>query len=180
MTTAKKATAADTLTALDEAVAVSKQTVENVVKAGADAASKGYEKAVALSKEQMDAAVKAGDGALKRYEDVLSFQKDTLDAFVASSTILVKGWQDVTKAMIGFAQASVDDGIAHSKTVTGVKSVHELIELNQGFAKTSMDKAVTETSKLSEMSMALLKDASAPLSGRFEVALDKFMKPVAA
>jgi len=181
MTAAKKTTTAtDTLKAVDEAVNVTKQTVESVVQAGTDAASKSYEQAVAASKEHVDAAVKAGETAFRNYEELVAFGKDTMDAMIKSSTIVLKGWQDMTRAVMGFAQASLDESIAHSKKVSGVKSVHELVELNQGFAKTGLDKAVAETSQISDMAMKLLEEAAAPLSDRVDVAVEKFIKPIAA
>lgn len=145
-----------------------------------EAVAKGYEKAVAMSQEQIEAAAKAGEAMMKRYEDMLSVTKDTVDAMVKSGTIVARGWQDVTKVMMGFAQSSVEDGFAHTRAVSGVKSVHELIELNQGFARTGMDKAIAETGKLSELSLKVVEDAAVPLNGRIEVVMDKLLKPVAA
>lgn len=177
--TANGAVNGDAMKAFEDVVASSKQTAENVMKVTSDAAAKGYEKAVAMSQEQVEAATKAGEAAMKRYEDLLVVTKDTVDAMVKSGTIMAKGWQDVTKAMMGFAQSSVEDGFAHTRAVSGVKSVHELIELNQGFAKTGMDKAIAETNKLSELSLKVVEEASVPLNGRVEIVMDKLFKPVA-
>lgn len=180
MTTTKNAAVnADAMKAFEDVVAASRQTAENVAKVSSEAAAKGYEKAVTMTQGQMEAATKAGEAVMKRYEDLLALSKDSVDAAVKSGTIFAKGWQDVTKAMLGFVQSSVEDSFAHTRAVTGVKSVHELIELNQGFAKSGMDKAISESAKISEMSIKLAEEAAGPLSGRIEVALDKLMKPVA-
>lgn len=181
-TPAAAATAATegTLKAFDEAVAASKTTVENAVKATTEAASEHYEKAVSLTKEQVEAAVKAGDGLVKQAEDLTSFNRETLDLVVKSSTLLVQGWQDVAKSAMATLQASIEESIAHSKAVASAKSIHELVELNQTFAKTSVEKAIAEATRLSETSTKLLEEASKPLAGRFEQGIEKFVKPLAA
>lgn len=181
MTTATKTqnVNGDALKGIEDIIASSKQNAESVLKATSEAATKSYEKAVAMSQEQVEAATKAGEAAMKRYDDLLAVTKDTVDAMVKSGTIAAKGWQDVTKAMMGFAQSSVEEGFAHTRAITGVKSVHELIELNQGFAKAGMDKAMAEGNKISEMSMKVVEEASVPLNGRMEVVMDKLLKPAA-
>lgn len=180
MTTATKTPVnGDAMKAFEGVIASSRQTTENVMKVTSDATAKSFEKAATMSQEQMEAATKAGEAAMKRYEDLLSATKDTVDAMVKSGSIMAQGWQDVTKAMMGFARSSVEDTFAHGRAVGGVKSVHEFIELNQGFAKAGFDKAIAETGKISEMSMKVVEEAATPLNGRIEVVMDKLMKPVA-
>src|SRR3970282_1719739 len=91
MTTAKKITTAKAAhQPVEAALAAGKETIETVVKAGAEAASKGVERAVAARRETVTAAVKAGTEAFKSYEDIVSFGKDNVDAVVKTNAILVK------------------------------------------------------------------------------------------
>ena len=69
---------------IEAAVAAGKK--EIVVKASADAATKGVNKAIAMSKEQFNTAAKAGTEVLKSYEDVVGFGKESIDAVVDAHT----------------------------------------------------------------------------------------------
>ena len=53
-----KPSAQDSADAIEATVVAGKETVDTVVKAGTDAAAQGVEKAVAMSQEQIAAAVK--------------------------------------------------------------------------------------------------------------------------
>ena len=174
-----KTPVADATTQIEDAVAVSKDTIENVVKASADAASKGYEKAVAVTKEQVDVAVKAGTAAFRGYEDVIQFNKETVEALLQSGTVFARGFQDLSKNMLNLAQASFDESVAASKAITGVKSLKELIDLQSGYAKSNFDKIVAEGSKLSEFSAKVTEEAIGPLNSRFNAAVERLIKPAA-
>ena len=60
---------------------------EIVVKVSADIATKGIEKAIAMTEEQVNAAAKAGTEVLKSYQDVLGFGEENIDAVVTANVI---------------------------------------------------------------------------------------------
>jgi phasin family protein len=186
MATMKKTTAAATAAAnaaatqIDEAVAAGTQTIETAVKASAEAVNKGYERAVSLTKENVEAAVKAGSTAFKGYEDVILFNKENVDAVVKSSTIFVKGVQDVSKSFFALTQLSFEEGVALSKTLLGAKTIQDVVEVQSTLVKTSFDKAMAESGRISEMSMKVAEEAFAPINDRMSVAMQRVMKPIAA
>ncbi len=186
MATIKKTTAAAAAAAtaaatqIDEAVAAGTQTIETAVKASAEAVNKGYERAVSITKENVEAAVKAGSTAFKGYEDVILFNKENVDAVVKSSTIFVKGFQDVSKSIFALTQLSFEEGVAMSKTLLGAKTIQDVVEVQSALVKTSFDKAMLEGGKLSEMSIKVAEEAFAPINDRMSVAMQKVMKPLAA
>ncbi|BAE49925.1 magnetic particle membrane specific GTPase P16 [Paramagnetospirillum magneticum AMB-1] len=160
-------------------MAASKEAVETVVKASSDAAAKGYDKAVAISKEQVEAAVKAQTAAYKGYEDVLSQAKENVEAFVKAGTILTKGLQDITKAFVGLTQASIEEQVAASKALLGVKSLQEFIDLQTDLTKSGVDKLVTESTLLAEQSVKLVEETLAPINDRVTATVDKLVKAAA-
>lgn len=176
----KAAPAAKVTEQVEAAVTASKETVEAAVKAGTDVAAKSYEKAVAMTQEQVDAAVKAGTEVFQNYEDIVTFNKDNVDAVMQSGSLLVKGVQDINKVMFGLAQASMEDSVAATKALFGCTSFAEAIKVQSDFAKSSYDKAVTESRKLTDLSAKVAETAAGPLGARVEVALEKFTKPLAA
>lgn len=187
MTTAKKTNTPPTIDVAEKAAVVSTEiaastvkATENVVKATTEVVTANYEKAVAETKKQVDAAVTAGDSIKVRYEDMFAFSKDTAEALARSTTILTKGWQDIATAFFTFSQKTVEKSLEHSKAMASVKSVNELFDMNQSFAKTGLDEAVVELTAISEMNRKLVEEAAKPLKGRVELAIETLMKPLAA
>lgn len=176
MTATKKTTAA--VDQVEAAVAAGKETVETVVKASAEATNRGYEQAIAMTKEQVEAAFEAGSEAFRGYEDFIALGKDNVDAVINSGTVLAKGLQDVNKMWLGLAQASVQDSVAATKAVIGCKSVPEALGVQMDLAKTNYTKLVVENRKMTDMSAKLAEAAIAPLAKRVTVTVEKFAKPL--
>lgn len=170
---------AEAVKQIEEAVAVHKETIENVVKAGADAATKSVEKAVTLTKEQVDAAAKANTAAFQGYEDLLAFSKDNVDALVRSSSILMRGMQDLSKSVISLTQAQIDEALVVSKALTTAKSLKEMVELSSAVAKENFDRLMAESSRFQQLSAKTAEEALAPLSSRLEAVLSHLTKTAA-
>ena len=171
--------AADSVKQMEDVVAVQKETIETVVRAGADAATKGVDKAVAMTKEQVEAAVKAGAIAFKNYEDMLQFGRENVEAVVKAGSIVAKGVQDLSHQWIVLAQASIDEQVAVGKALIGAKSIKEVVDLSSTVAKSGFDKLLAEGSKLSQVSSKLAEEALTPLTGRVSAAVEKFFKTAA-
>jgi phasin family protein len=174
--TAKASPAADTVKQFEDVVAVQKETIETVVRAGADAATKGVDKAVAMTKEQVEAAVKAGQLAFKNYEDMLQFGKENVEAMVKSGSIVAKGVQDLSQSLVVLAQMSIDEQVAVGKAMIGAKSIKEVLDLSSAVAKSNFDKLLSEGSKLSQVSTKLAEEAISPLTARVSAAAEKLFK----
>ncbi len=171
--------AAESVKQMEDVVSVHKETIETVVRAGADAATKGVDKAVAMTKEQVEAAVKAGSIAFKNYEDLLQFGRENVEAVVKAGSIVAKGVQDLSHQWIALAQTSIDEQVAVSKALIGAKSIKEVVDLSSTAAKTGFDKLLAEGSKLSQVSSKLAEEAITPLTSRVSAAVEKFFKTAA-
>ena len=183
MTTSKSSKAspgpAESMKRIEDVVAVQKESIETVVRAGADAATKGVDKAVALTKEQVEAAVKAGATAFKNYEDLLQFGKENVEAVVQSGSIVAKGVQDLSHSWVVLAQASMDEQVAASKALIGAKSLKEVIDLSSSMAKSNFEKLMAEGTKMTQISTKLAEEAMIPLSSRVSAAVERFFKTAA-
>lgn len=155
---------------IEEAVAVGQKTIENVVKVSTDVA---YDKAIALSKDRVEAAMKAGTAAYKGYEDIVEFNRENVDALVKSGLIVARGLQDLNKTLLTLAQEQVEETVAASKALFGVKTLRELVDIQSGLVKGSVDKLVAESNKISEVGVKLAEEAFAPISARANVVMEK-------
>ena len=159
------------------AVAAGQDTLEAVVKAGTQVASKGYEQAVAMTQEQVE---KASSTVFYGYDEVASLGKDNVDACVQSSALAAKGFEALGTEMLAFTQAAMQTGFTTAQALAAAKSLRELMDLQSAYSRSSFDSLVAESARLTELSMAVTNEAMAPLQTRVTVTVEKLMKPLAA
>jgi len=145
-----------------------------------DAVSQAKLNLEGYAKTQQEQIEKASAQLLKSYEELNALTKGNVDAVVQSGTIVAKGAEEAGKQVAAFAQASLEKSVATSKAFLTVKSIRELIDLQNAYAKQSFDALVAETTKLQELSVKVTNDALAPLSARVNLAVEKLAKPLAA
>lgn len=176
MTAKKTTTAQDAMKPVEAAVNAGKETVEAVVKAGSEAASKQYEQAVSMTKENIE---KTSSAIFKGYDELASVNKDNLQAFVEASNVMAKGMEAMTKELFTFAQGSMEENVAVAKKMLGAKNVQELFDVSGEVAKSNFDKTLAETAKLTEMSVKVANETFQPLQSRLNVTVEKMIKSAA-
>jgi phasin family protein len=167
-TTTAETAAASIETATDASVKGFEKTI-GAVREGIEKATKGLETSQAKLKEGVEKAVKTS-------EELLSFSQGNVEAFVKAAQIYAAGIQDISKHFAASSKASIEESVAFSKTLLGVKSVKEAVDLQTGFAKSSIEKAVAENSKLADAAVKLAEQAVAPLTARLSQAVETFGK----
>ena len=78
--------------------------------------------------------------------------------------------------MVASAQASFDETLATCRALSGVKSLKEAVDLQASLARSSMEKAVAETGRITDASVKLAEQAMAPLTQRYALAVEKFAR----
>lgn len=178
MSTASKKTTnpQDAMKPVEAAVQAGKETVESFMKVGTETASKQYEQAIALTKEQVE---KASGSMFKNYNELTELNKANLDAVMASSNTFAKGFEAISKEFFSFAQANVEQSLAATKKLLAAKNAQDLMDMQSEFARGQFDKALAESAKLTEMGVQVANEAFEPLQGRVHVTVEKLMKPAA-
>lgn len=152
-----------------------------------EAATKGFDKTLTAMKEGMEKAtkgletsqVKLKEGVekmMKTAEDMMAFSQGNMEAMLRATQIYASGVQDLSKHIATSGKASLEESVAFTKTLMGVKSVKEAVDLQSGFAKSSIEKVVAETSQITDASVKLAEQALAPLTARMSIAVEKFGK----
>ena len=177
VTTTPTTTAPAAMAPVEAAAAASQETFDTVLKAGTQAATKGYEQAIAIAQEQVE---KASETLFKRYDEAASFGKANVDACVTCSTVFAKGVESMSKELMGLAQSTVEANVATTKALFGAKTLRELIDLQTEFSRSRFDSLVAESAKLTELSMALANETIEPIQARMNATVEKLMKPIAA
>ena len=146
------------------------ETMDETTQAGVSAmkdATAGFEKTQAEVKANMEKAMRTA-------EEMLTFGQGNVEAVMRSGRIWAEGVQDLSKTFVATAQAQFDQAMSTFKALAGVKSLKEAIDLQANLARSSMETAMTETTRLTDASMKLAEQASAPITQRMTQAVEKF------
>lgn len=127
------------------------------------------------SMEQAQSAMRANvEKAIKSATDMFSFGQGNFEALTRSSQIFAAGLQDMAQTVTASTKASMDEALHTMKAITGVKSIKEAMDLQSALLRSTLEKAVSQTSKLTDSSMKLSEQALAPLSARLAHAAETF------
>jgi hypothetical protein len=74
-----------------------------------------------------------------------------------------KGFQAIAAEMTDYSKKAIDDAIRTWEQLLGVKSFEQAIEIQSQYAKRVYDNHMAELSKLGEMCVGMVRDASKPV-----------------
>ncbi len=114
---------------------------------------------------------------MKTAEEFVTFGQGNVEACIRSGQILATGMQNLTKHMAASAQASFDEAMGTFKAIAAARSVREAMDLQAALARSTIEKAVTQTSQVAETTLKLTEQVVAPLASRFTLAVETFGKP---
>ncbi|MHA1538714.1 MAG: phasin family protein [Alphaproteobacteria bacterium] len=150
---------------------------EAAVKAGVDAAQKGYEQFTKLTNEQLK---KAFPGAADKFEQVADFNKGNFEAVFAAGQAAAKAFEKIGQEFAALNQSVFETNLANATALMACKSVQEAALLQGEQARTGFEKAVAEGSKLGELAAKATGEAIEPIKARVNEAVETFAKPLAA
>jgi phasin family protein len=112
--------------------------------------------------------------SLSALNEMNAVSKQNLEAVVASVTAATKGAESLGAQAIAYSKKSVEDSVAAATTLSGAKSLQEVVELQTAFAKTALEAYLAELNKASEIVSASVKESLVPLNARVTAAVEKF------
>jgi phasin family protein len=128
-----------------------------------------------------EAKVQDGSARLfNAYDELSALSQGNLEAVVAANQALARGAEEISKEIFGIAQASFENAASTAKAFLGVKTLQDMIELNNAVAKDTLDAFLANSAKLSELTFKVTSEAAQPLKARVEVAIEKLSTPVVA
>jgi phasin family protein len=149
--------------------------------------AKEFEMAAKTTKKAAPAATAATEtvGAtqqqlFKGYEDFTVLGQENIEAVVQANQVLAKGAEVIGKELMEIAQTSFENAATAAKAYFGAKTLQDVLKLNSEFAKLSLDSFLTNSAKLSDLSVKVANEAFAPIGERVNVTIEKFAKPLAA
>jgi phasin family protein len=149
---------------------------DTVTKTAADAS----EKATVMFKDVNVRAKKAFEQSGELTKDIVEFNKANLEAAVEAGKLAAKGAQTAAQKAIELGKKNWEATSAHAKAVAGVKAPADFFTMQNEFARTQFDSAVSEMSKSTEFYLKLAGEVVAPLQNRYAVVVDQVKARMAA
>jgi phasin family protein len=139
--------------------------------AAADTAKKTVDQFTAAS----SVAFKDGvEKSLAAMNDMNAQSKKNLEAIVASATASAKGAEAMGAQAMAFSKAMFDAQVSAAKSLSGAKSLQEVVELQNAFAKSTLETYMSEFGKMSETFSASMKESMKPIHERVTATVEKF------
>ena len=164
-----KPKATETPMITDETATKGIEATVSSLKEGMTKAAAGFTETQAKMKEGMEKAMKTA-------EEFVAFGQGNLEALLKSGQIWAAGMQDLSKQVAASAQASFDETMSTFKAMTSVRSLKDAMDLQASLARSTMEKTLAESGKLTDASFKLTEQAIAPLTARVTLAVEKFSK----
>ena len=115
-------------------------------------------------------------GAMKGISDMAGFGKQNVEAALAASRTLVKGIEELNQAWAQLTMRMLEAHMSSVEALLGCKNLKDVVELQADFAKTQMEKAVSEGSKFSELTLKVANEAIQPIQARVSEAMKQAVK----
>jgi len=114
------------------------------------------------------------------YEELAELSREHLDAVLKANAALSEGFEALAKEYMGYTRVALTTAGEAAKSLLKAKTLDQVIEINSGMAKTGIDMMLDRSAKLSQWSLALAKEAAQPLEHCFETTMAKLTKQLAA
>jgi phasin family protein len=136
------------------------------------------DKAATVIETTQDQFAKAAETQLKAADEIAAYGKSNVEAFIQAGTIFFQGFEQLARTMVGMTQAQVEASMTTAKSLITAKTVTELTDLQNAYAKTTFDHVVAEATHLSELAIKITNEAIEPLSARVTATIEQMSKPV--
>jgi phasin family protein len=98
--------------------------------------------------------------------EVNAHSKKNLEAVVASVTAATKGAEALGAQAMAYSKKALEEQVAAAKSLSGAKSVQEVVELQTAYAKSALEAYIAQMNTASETVAASVKEAFQPINER--------------
>ena len=140
--------------------------VADAVKQTADATAEG----VKTMQEQARGGVQRVSELARDYVEV---HREAIETGAHAARIYGEGLQHLAQHAAEITRAQIEDSMAHLRSLTGVRSLTDLFNLQAEFARKTTSRVLAETSTLAEGYLKVANDALAPVTARVREAAEK-------
>jgi phasin family protein len=103
---------------------------------------------------------------IEGFDKFVALGKENADAVVQSSTVAMKGFEELTKASQAYVATSTEKADAALKALFAVKTPAEFFDLQGKLARESVETAIVDGRKFAELTQSVVTAALEPLNAR--------------
>jgi phasin family protein len=137
-------------------------------------------KETTMSKSQSSNSNSPSQFFLLSAEELSQLAKQNSDAFMRSMQTATTGMNQLSQTLAQFSQSMMQMSMAAFQAASSARTLKDVAELQNDYAKTSMDALVENGTKMTEMALKIANDASQPLSQRMNETMQQFNQRTAA
>ena len=116
---------------------------------------------------------KANRQFMTRMEEAASFNRNNVEAMTQACTIMAEGMKDMSQTMMASMQTAMQTAMVTGKAMMGVKTMRDLMQLQQEYMKNCFDTMMSESTRMSEMAVKCTSEAAEPISARVTDVVEK-------
>lgn len=113
-------------------------------------------------------------------EEFAQITKQNSDAAMRSLQTLTTGMNQMSQALAQYSQNLMQMSMAAFQAASSARTLRDVAELQNDYAKTSMDALVENGTRITEMALKIANDAAAPISQRANETMQQFSQRTAA
>lgn len=119
-------------------------------------------------------------GVFAGYEELAELGRENFAAVLRANAALAEGMETIGKEVMAYARNSLETTAEAATALLAAKTLDDVVQFNNDYAKASFDRMIAESTKLSEMGVTLANKALAPIGDRVEATIHRLGKPLAA
>jgi phasin family protein len=162
-------TAAQTI---DATLKAGKDSVDVLMKEGTEAATKGFEQAITMSRE-------AADNAARQFDDASAVGKAGIEATVASNDAWLSGIEKFSTYANKATQDLMNESIQAGQAIMGAKNPQEAAQLQAEYFQKGWSRFLDESTKLGELSVQATNGMFGPINSQIGAVMDRWTKTAA-
>ena len=112
-------------------------------------------------------------------QEAANQSREGFEAFSRSGAIFAKGYEELLKTAAALTQSAVEQQAEYAKELMGSKSINDYADKQNKIAQANYEQFMETATKLSEMSVKVLSDASEPLNSQVAKAMNNTAKKAA-
>jgi phasin family protein len=116
----------------------------------------------------------------KLASDSAAFGKEQMDAYTKAAKALAKGGEELFRTYVALSQETAEKNAAALKALMGCKTLNELTEAQSKLAQESLEGAISNVTKLSELSVRIATESFEPINAQVTKAMKKVSESMAA
>ncbi|MFQ5783813.1 MAG: phasin family protein [Alphaproteobacteria bacterium] len=117
--------------------------------------------------------------AARDVEDVVPVKRENVETVVDAATAVFRCWEELGAEWMNYAKSTIEDGMSVSHALMECTTVEEAFDLQNRYVKNAVDGYLSESTKLSEISLRMASEALAPLGAAFKQTVETLNPPTA-